>query len=276
HGLRAREERPDRSVSARGRRARRRRSRPHAVGVRGGHGRPSARRRRHRLPRRGRLAAELRSGVLGVAFEGCACRAAFHAGVAAALEEARLPVTLTAGTSSGSLCAAGMAAGRGRELPTLWRALVDALDGVDLRDRAIEALVVATRLRDWQPVVFSSRTEAGLVEPILGSCFLPPFYGRAIRVDGDLLLDGGFTDNLPIEALAARGADDVIAVVASHRGTALKSPLRPRWRPTADGTRVHVIHPERPLEIGAWDFSAARMDRALDAGYRRGRAFVGS
>jgi len=242
--------------------------------------------------------------VLGVAFEGCACRAAFHAGVAAALEEARLPVTLTAGTSSGSLCAAGMAAGRGRELPTLWRALagrsvisfrralwnrslfdmshlvrhalVDALDGVDLRDRAIEALVVATRLRDWQPVVFSSRTEAGLVEPILGSCFLPPFYGRAIRVDGDLLLDGGFTDNLPIEALAARGADDVIAVVASHRGTALKSPLRPRWRPTADGTRVHVIHPERPLEIGAWDFSAERMDRALDAGYRRGRAFVGS
>jgi NTE family protein len=164
--------------------------------------------------------------MLGIAFEGCACRAAFHAGVPAAFAESRLDVGVTAGTSSGSLCAAALAAGRAADLPNLWRALADrsiisfrraawnrspfdmshlvrhaledALGAIDLRDRPIEALVVATRLRDWSALVFSSRIEPTMLEPILGSCFLPPFYGRAIRVRGDVLVDGGLVDNLPI------------------------------------------------------------------------------
>jgi NTE family protein len=242
--------------------------------------------------------------MVGIAFEGCACRAAFHAGVAAGFAESKVPVTLTAGTSSGSLCAAALAAGRAADLPALWRALADrsiisfrraawnrslfdmshlvrnalveALGAIDLRDRPVEALVVATRLRDWSPVVFSSRTEPTMLEPLLGSCFLPPFYGRAIRVRGDLLVDGGFIDNLPIEALAARGADEIVAVVTSHRGTALKSPLRPFWVPTLGGRRVHVVHPARPLDLGAWDFSYDRMNRAIDEGYRRARELIGN
>ena len=242
--------------------------------------------------------------MVGIAFEGCACRAAFHAGVAAAFADSKVPIALTAGTSSGSLCAAGLAAGRGAELPTLWRglagrsvisfsralwnrsifdmshlvrhALEAAFGPVDLREQSVEALVVATRVRDWRPIVFSSRTEPAMLEPILGSCFLPPFYGRTIRVRGELLIDGGLTDNLPIEALAARGAEDIVAVVTSPRGTALKSPWRPIWVPTVDGKRVHVVHPERPLEIGSWDFSADRMNRAIDEGYRRARLVIGN
>jgi len=241
--------------------------------------------------------------MLGLAFEGCACRAAFHAGVAAAFAESKLDVGMTAGTSSGALCAAALAAGRAADLPRLWYALADrsvisfrraawnrslfdmshlvrhaledALGTLDLRDRPIEALVVATRLRDWSPVVFSSRTEPTLLEPVLGSCFLPPFYGRTIRVRGDLLVDGGFIDNLPIEQLAARGADEIVAVVTSPRGTALKSPLRPYWVPAIEGTRVHVIRPERRLDIRAWDFGGDRMRRAIDEGYRRARDFIG-
>lgn len=237
--------------------------------------------------------------VIGVAFEGCACRAAFHAGVAAALEESGVPIAVTAGASSGSLCAAAMAAGLGTKLPALWRslggrsivsfrrlwwnrspfdmshlvrrAIVDALGVVDLRDRPVEALAVATRLRDWRPVLFSSRDEPAMLEPLLGSCFLPPFYGRAVRVNGDWLLDGGLTDNLPVEAVAERGVDEVLAVVVSHEGTALKSPLRPWWRPRVAGRRLRVVHPERPLTLGSWDFSLDHMDRAIDEGYRCGR-----
>jgi NTE family protein len=242
--------------------------------------------------------------MIGIAFEGCACRAAFHAGVAAAFAESKLAIGLTAGTSSGSLCAAALAAGRAADLPGLWRALADrsiisfrraawnrslfdmshlvrnalesALGAIDLRDRPVEALVVATRLRDWSPIVFSSRIEPTMLEPLLGSCFLPPFYGRAIRVRGDLLVDGGFIDNLPIERLAARGAHEIVAVVTSPRGTALKSLVCPSWVPKVDGTRVHVIHPARALEIGAWDFSGDRMNRAIDEGYRRVREFIGN
>jgi NTE family protein len=237
--------------------------------------------------------------MIGLVFEGCACRAAFHAGVAAALAEAGVEVGVAAGTSSGSLCAAALAAGRAAELPALWRrlagrsvvsyrrvlwnrsifdmshlvrtAIVDTLGVVDLRDRPVEALAVATRLRDWRPVVFSSREEPSFLEPLLGSCFLPPLYGRPVRVRGDWVFDGGFSDNLPIEAVAARGADEIIVSVASPRGTAVKSPLRPWWRPTIDGRRVTVVHPERALEIGSWDFSADRMERAIEEGWRRGR-----
>jgi predicted acylesterase/phospholipase RssA len=242
--------------------------------------------------------------VIGVAFEGCACRAAFHAGVTVALLEGGTPIALCAGASSGALSAVAIAAGRGHELPDLWRRLagrsivslrrllwnrspfdmshlvrstvVDELGAVDLRDRPIEALIVATRLRNLRPVVYSSHAEQALLDPLLGSCFFPILYGRPVRVRGEWLLDGGFSDNLPIEILVERGADEVIAVVASHRGTVLKSPLRPRWRPQARGAVVHVVHPRRPLEIGSWDFRLDRILRAVDEGYRCGRDFVGT
>lgn len=241
--------------------------------------------------------------MLALAFEGCACRAAFHAGVAAALDERALPVALTAGASSGSLIAVAVAAGRARELPSLWRALggrsivswrralhnrspfdmshlvrstLHAALGptADLRHRPVEALVTATRLRDLGRVVFSTRDEPDMVAPLLGSCFFPILYGRTIRVRGQLLVDGGLVDNLPLEALAARGARDIIAVVTRPDGTALKTPWRRGWRPRVDGARVHVIHPRAPLAIRSWDFSRDAIERAIDAGYAAGRDFV--
>jgi NTE family protein len=241
--------------------------------------------------------------MLGVAFEGCACRAAFHAGVAAALAESRLAPALAAGASSGSLCAAAIAAGRARELPSLFAALAGrsivswrralwnrspfdmshmvrttlrrTLGDGDLRRGPAEALIVATRVRDLQPRMFSTRQEADIVEPLLGSCFFPLLYGRAVRVRGELLLDGGLLDNLPVEALAARGADEIIAVVTSPEGTALKTPLRRRWRIAADGARIHVVHPRRRLELRSWDFDRERIARAIDEGFARGRELAG-
>src|SRR5437879_526024 len=141
--------------------------------------------------------------MLAVAFEGCACRAAFHAGVAAALSERALPIALTAGASSGSLIAVGLAADRGAELPAIWRALggrsiiswrrlaqnrspfdmshlvrttLEATLGgarADLRAHRVEALVTAARLRDLRRVVFSTRDEPDMLPPLLGSCFFP-------------------------------------------------------------------------------------------------------
>jgi NTE family protein len=235
--------------------------------------------------------------VIGVVFEGCACRAAFHAGVAAGLVEAGVPVGVTAGASSGSIIAAGLAAGRGRELPSLWEeaggrsivslrrivhnrspfdmstivrdALRASLGTGDLRTGAIEALCTATRLRDLRTLVLSSRHEPDFVEPILGSCFFPIFYGRTIRLGGELVVDGGLTDNLPLEAVAARGATTILAVVAAADGTALKRPWRPRIRPSESaphGTRVVTIHPRRPLAIRSWDLDRARIREAAAEG----------
>jgi len=55
--------------------------------------------------------------MIGIVFEGCACRAAYHAGVAAALHEARVPIGISAGASSGSIIAAALAAGQGASMP---------------------------------------------------------------------------------------------------------------------------------------------------------------
>lgn len=245
--------------------------------------------------------------VLALAFEGCACRAAFHAGVAAALADgaARLgPVALTAGASSGSLIAVGVAAGRAASLPAIWRALagrsivswrrlvhnrspfdmshlvrsalVDALGAsADLRAAPVEALVTATRLVGLRRVVFSTRDEPDMLPPLLGSCFFPLLYGRPVRVRGQLLVDGGLVDNLPLEALAERGAREIIAVTTRADGTALKTPWQKSWRPAAPGARVHVIHPRAPLAIRSWDFSRDAIERAIDAGYDAARRFLG-
>src|SRR5262245_6118888 len=156
--------------------------------------------------------------MLGVAFEGCACRAAFAAGVATALVESRVEIALTAGASSGSLVAAALAARGAIDLPSVWRSLGGrsivslrralwnrspfdmshlvrttlerVLEPIDLRAYATEALVVATRVRDLRPVIFSSHVEESLIEPLLASCFLPVLYGRTVRVRGELYVDG--------------------------------------------------------------------------------------
>jgi NTE family protein len=241
--------------------------------------------------------------MIGVAFEGCACRAAFHAGVAAALVEGKVPVAVAAGASSGSLCAAAFAAGRAADLPSLWRSLSgrsvvslrrirwnrsifdmshlvrttlrETLGSADLRGGPVEALVTATRLPDLSRMVYSSREEADFIEPLLGSCFFPLLYGRPVRHRGSWLLDGGVRDNLPIELLVERGATEVIAVVPSPEGMSFKSLRARRWRPSATGVKVHVVHPRKALALRSWDFDPDRMARAIDEGHARGREFAG-
>lgn len=240
--------------------------------------------------------------MLGIAFEGCACRAAFHSGVAAALAEGGLEFALTAGASSGSLCAAAVAAGRGGQLPTMWRALggrkvvswrrllwnrspfdmsyivrttlKENLGQFDLRQAPTEALIVATRLRDLSRIVYSSRHEPDLLEPLMGSCFFPVLYGRPVRVRTEWLLDGGAVDNLPVEILAERGAKDIIAVVTSHEGTVDKTLLRKRWIPTVSGAKLHIIKPSRPLAQRSWEFELGRMNESIEEGYEQGRRFL--
>lgn len=238
--------------------------------------------------------------MIGVVFEGCACRAAFHAGVAASLAEARVPIGITAGASSGSIVAAALASGGGEAMPDLWErtsgrsivswrrvlhnrspfdmstivrdALREALGAGDLRAASGEALCTVTRARDLRSMVLSSRDEPDFVQAILGSCFFPVLYGRTIRLRGELVIDGGITDNLPIDAVVARGARTVLAVVPAHDGSALARPLKPRVFPerTRDDVRVITVHPPKPLAVRAWDLDRERVRAAIAAGREAG------
>ena len=162
--------------------------------------------------------------MLAVVFEGCANRAAFAAGVAAELAAAGVTPGLVAGASSGAIVAAGVAAGRSAELPALWAgvagrsivawrqlvrnrspfamsaivgdALRAALGDGDLRAAPGEALCTVTRVVDGRTLVRSSRHEPDFVRAVLGSCFIPILYGRAVRLDGALVVDGGWLGGL--------------------------------------------------------------------------------
>ena len=241
--------------------------------------------------------------MIALVIEGCANRAAFAAGVAAELAAAGVVLRLTAGASSGSIVAAAVAAGRAAELPALWtavagRSIVDlrrarahrspfamsalvtdalraALGDGDLRDAPGEALCTALRLSDLRTLVLSSRDCADFVPAVLGSCFVPVLYGWPVRLDGALVVDGGARDNLPLAAVAARGATTIIAVVPAADGTARPRLFGPRVRPEAiapPGTRVITVHPIAPLAVRPWTLEPAAMHAAVVAGRVAARA----
>jgi NTE family protein len=241
--------------------------------------------------------------MLGISFQGCACRSAFYAGVVAALDEARIPIQITSGASSGAICALAVAAGKAQQLPNLWRrlantpvvswrrffhnnspfdmsyivrnALITSFESFDLRQSNVEALISTTSLKTQCPKVFSSKEEADMLEPVMGSAFFPVLYGRPVKVRDEWLLDGGLSDNLPLEILVERGATEVIAVIPSHEGIAFKSLCNRRWRPQLANTKVHLIHPSEKLALKSWEFAGDRMEAAIEEGYKRGREFLG-
>ncbi len=228
---------------------------------------------------------------------------AFHAGVAGALSDGGVRPDKVSGASSGSVVAGAVAAGLGADLPRLFfrfagrsivslrrllwnrslfdmshlvrHALRDTLGDGDLRQKPVEALVPVTRVPSLTTTVLSSHQERDMVEVILGSCYIPVLYGRPIRLGKDWVLDGGWGDNLPLDALARRGCDDIIAVVVSADGSARRTVSHRGWKPTVDGARLSVIRPSRPLALKSWDLSADRARQAIDDGYAAGRAFLG-
>lgn len=114
-------------------------------------------------------------------------------------------------------------------------------------------------------VIHSNRERRDLHEILLASCYLPLLYAGVTRLDGALHVDGALADNTLLDALVARGATDITVVTPFAGGAvaqtmfAAEGPLRPR-----PGVRLRVLYPARPLAIGRFDFSRARIEEALE------------
>lgn len=240
--------------------------------------------------------------ALGIAFEGCAGRAAFSAGVAMRLHELGLLPTLAAGASSGSIVAAFAAADRARDLEDAWLggadrpvfrpgAIMEArwpFRMSDLVGDAVRHVFGNLRLDQLPRPVAIPVTLIGLsgrvrrtltrddpvpvVDAVLGSCFIPGPYSRVIRIGGRAAFDGAWQFRIPLQDAIALGASRIIAVCGHPRKTLAAGFPFVRHLPLPDDCRV--IQPRAPLPLGPYDTDAGRIRDAIRRGRKAAEEFV--
>jgi NTE family protein len=173
--------------------------------------------------------------TVGVALGGGAARGWAHVGVLRALERAGVKPALVCGTSVGALVGAAYAAGELDRFEKWVRSMgvADVVAFLDitlssglvkgerlvqflrreLADRPIESLplpfaavatVLATGAELWLK-------QGSAVEAVRASIALPGLFTPVLR-DGELLVDGGLVNPVPVSLARAMGADVVIAV----------------------------------------------------------------
>lgn len=186
-----------------------------------------------------RLAREVGHRRVGLALSSGGARGLAHIGVIQVLEENGIEVDVVAGCSMGSYIGAVWAAGydgvamerQARELEHRW-GLFDLIDpfilprqgflrGEKVKQRLKRAIgdahfsevvrplrIVATHLATLDRVVFSSGEVAAAVHAssaIPGACV-------PVEVEGELYIDGGIADPLPVDVLEEMGIERIIAI----------------------------------------------------------------
>ena len=179
--------------------------------------------------------AKPKGKTVGLALGSGSARGFAHIGVLQAFDEAKLPVSIVAGTSAGSLVGAFYAAGFSPWKMQEFALKVRDIDVVDfsssrqrglvagfalkrlvnsyLEDMPIEKMqrrfaAVATDLTTGDKVVLR-RGDTGAA--VVASCSIPGVF-IPTRIDGRDLMDGGLTSPLPVGVAREMGADIVIAV----------------------------------------------------------------
>jgi NTE family protein len=171
---------------------------------------------------------------VGLALGGGVVRGLAHVGVLSVLLRERIPIDVVAGTSVGALIGSMYCAGVDIEqirktagsirwwhfarpvFPVLgWltfapmeRYLIRLIGDLNIENLKIPFAAVATDLHLGQPYVMRQ----GRVAPaVRASCSVPGLVVPSNH-DGRVLCDGGISDNLPVAAARALGADFVIGV----------------------------------------------------------------
>lgn len=171
---------------------------------------------------------------LGLALGGGAVRGAAHLGVLQALEDADIKPSVITGTSIGAFVGALYAFGKSpqdilalmRELDffdiarirlhklglmshdQMGELLQDAIGDPDFSECPIPLAVLATDLASGKAVVLNS---GSVIQAVLASTCVPGLFAP-VELDGQLLVDGGLVENVPVSQLAPLGADVVVGV----------------------------------------------------------------
>lgn len=186
-------------------------------------------------------AKELAGTLVGLVLGSGAAYGLAHIGVLRALEKENIPIDILAGSSMGALIAVFWAAGfHADELEKIAKSLDQRtaffkligfrdfsiahqgffhgrqithfiesfLADRTFRDLHVPVKVLATSLTNSQAVVFET---GRMVDAIRASISIPGIF-RPFRYQGDLLIDGGILDPLPVNVLTNMGVKKIIAV----------------------------------------------------------------
>ncbi len=182
-----------------------------------------------------------RDQKIGLALGGGAARGGAHLGAIKALEEEGIQVDFIAGTSIGALVAAAYATGTLNHLEgftrnldwqkmarfydvtlpisglidgrKVMRFLEELLKGHSFSTLSHPLAVVACDLNDGHEV---DLCEGNLVEAVRASISIPGLFRPVIK-NGEILVDGGLVNPVPVSVVRQMGADIVIAVDLNHK-----------------------------------------------------------
>jgi len=113
-------------------------------------------------------------------------------------------------------------------------------------------------------VVHSNRVRRDLHDVIVASCYIPVVYARVPRLDGEVHIDGGASDNTLLTELIARGADDITLITPYVGGVVAPTLFHAERPPTVPRhVRLRVLSPRATLRQKRFDFEASAMEEAL-------------
>ncbi len=182
----------------------------------------------------GRLARIVSGNAVGLVLGGGGARGFAHVGVLRACEELGIPVDMIGGTSSGAIFAAMPAMGLGaaeilEQSAEPFRAVLDltppivSLAAGGRVTRSIRAFFGDRQIEDlWLPYFCMAanltradqvvQDDGPLADAIRATVSLPGVFPPVYR-DGDLLVDGGLLNNLPIDTMRARNPSGAVLAV---------------------------------------------------------------
>ncbi|MGD8394579.1 MAG: patatin-like phospholipase family protein [Candidatus Eiseniibacteriota bacterium] len=175
-----------------------------------------------------------RQPTLGLALSCGTARAVAHVGVIKALAEAGIRIDCVAGSSGGSVAAVLLAAGKTIEeleqlaLDLRWKDLAamtlprlgflssqrigqfieDSVGDIVFSDLRMPCAVVATNLASGARRVFAS---GRVSQAVRASCSIPQIFSPC-EIDGELYIDGGIVEYLPVETVRLFRPRVVLAV----------------------------------------------------------------
>lgn len=244
--------------------------------------------------------------TVGFLFSGGSMRCVFQVGVVEALADLGVRPSVCLGISGGAWNAAAVAVGNAHRLRAYWR-FFSRMPYIDLTNLAREhspfiwtrlherafrryvgndaikapgalpLYIGLTRLADRTHVVADARAVRDPFRLLLASNYLPPFYTHTPVIDGERYADGGFTNNIPYEALFDRGCDAVVLMAAkgeSEGGLHRNVDDCEHVIPAAFADRVVVVRPRHRLPIGFVERRWEKLAPIADLGKLRVRELL--